>query len=304
MYEFKRLLVCLDQSDMDDTLIKVAAEYANFGNADNIYFVTVVRSLEVPEAVSKDFPDLNLPPDERIEQGMRSRLDHAFDGIDCNFHFDVLEGDPTHQIIRWARLKEIDLIILGKKQYHIGKGVTSRNIVNIAHCSALFVTANSRIEPKTILLPTDFSRASHLALQKALKIASLVKARLTCLHTYEVPTGYHTTGKTYEEFADIMLKHSQEDFNEFIKEEGVDATSLEVKYLLDKHGHPDLLISEYAASHHYDLVVIGSKGRTALSSVLLGSVAAKLVESDFDSPVLVVKAKEDNLGLVDAILQL
>ncbi len=304
MYDFKRLLVCLDQSDMDETLIKAAAEYAGFGRADNIYFVTVVKSLEVPDTVRQDFPGLGLPPEERVAQEMRHRIAHAFDGIASTFHFDVLEGDPTHQIIRWAQLKEIDLIILGKKQYPIGKGITSRNIVNIVHCSALFVTANSLLKPKTILVPTDFSRASHLALQKAVKIAGLVKASVTCLHTYEVPTGYHTTGKTYEEFAEIMLMHSQEDFAAFIKEEDVKGIAVDARYLLDKHGHPDLLISEYAATHHYDLVVIGSKGRTALSSVLLGSVAAKLVESDIDSPVLVVKAKEDNLGLIDAILQL
>ena len=63
-------------------------------------------------------------------------------------------------------------------------------------------------------------------------------------------------------------------------------------------------MSEFASSHHFDLVVIGSKGRTALSSVLLGSVAAKLVQADLQVPILVVKAKEDNLKLIDAILRL
>ena len=304
MYDFKRLLVCLDQSDMDDTLIKAAVEYATFGKADNIYFVTVVRSLQVPAKVNKDFPTLVLPLDESIEQAMKARIKNAFENIDYEIHFDVLEGDPTHQIIRWAQVKEVDLIILGKKQYHVGKGVTSRNIVNIAHCSALFVTANSRIAPRTILLPTDFSSASHLAYQKAAKITNLVNASLTCLHTYEVPTAYHTTGKTYNEFADIMLHHSQEDYNDFVDNETISVPNQEVKFLLDRHGHPNRLISDYASSHRFDLVVIGSKGRTALSSVLLGSTAAKLVEGDIDVPILVIKAKEDNLKLIDAILQL
>jgi len=39
MFKFKRILVCLDQSEMDETLIKAAAEYASFGKADNIYFI-------------------------------------------------------------------------------------------------------------------------------------------------------------------------------------------------------------------------------------------------------------------------
>ena len=304
MYKFKRLLVCLDQSEMDDTLIKAAAEYATFGTADNIYFVTVVKSLEVPSAIEKDYSNLILPLDEKIEQEMHDSIKNAFTDIDYDFHFDVLEGDPTHQIIHWAQVKEIDLIILGKKQYHIGKGVTARNIVNIIHSSVLFVTANSKIEPKSILVPTDFSKASHLAIQKAAEIAEVVNASITCLHTYEVPTGFHATGKTYDEFAAIMLHHSQDDFKEFVDEEDLALHELKAEYLLDKHGHPDRLVSEFASSHNFDLVVIGSKGRTALSSVLLGSVAAKLVQADFQVPILVVKAKEDNLKLIDAILRL
>ena len=304
MYKFKRLLVCLDQSEMDETLIKAAAEYATFGTADNIYFVTVVKSLEVPDAVEKDYSNLILPLDEKIKGQMHDSIKKAFADISCDFHFDVLEGDPTHQIIHWAQVKEIDLIILGKKQFHIGKGVTARNIVNIIHSSVLFVTKNSKIEPKSILVPTDFSKASHLAIQKAVEIAEVVNASITCLHTYEVPTGFHATGKTYDEFAAIMLHHSQDDFKEFVDDENLSVSELKAEYLLDKHGQPDRLVSEFASSHHFDLVVFGSKCRTALSSVLLGSVATKLVQADFQVPILVVKAKEDNLKLIDAILRL
>lgn len=301
MYDFKRLLVCLDQSDMDKSLIKAAAEYATFGKADHIYFVTVVKSLELPDVVRDKFPDY-VPLDETIKSEMKTEIKNEFDGLTCEFHFDVLEGDPTHQIIRWSQVKKIDLIILGKKQYHIGKGVVSRNIVNIVHCSALFVTANSRIEPQSILVATDFSTASHLAYQKAAKIANIVKASLTCMHAYEIPTAFHATGKTYEEFAEIMEKYSRDEYDRFLGEEEVSVPDTKAEFLRDKHGNPDKKIVNYASLHHFDLVVIGSKGRTALSSVLLGSVAAKIVESDLDIPILVIKAKEDNLKLIDAIL--
>jgi len=304
MYDFKRLLVCLDHSEMDDTLIKVAAKYAAFGRADNIYFVTVARSLEVPDAVNRNYPDAIKPVDEQMKEAMKGKIKNHFDKINCDFHFDVLEGDPTYQIIHWADVKKIDLIVLGKKPYHIGKGVTARNIVNIVHCSALFVTTNSCLQPKSILVPTDFSKASHLAFQKAEKIAGIVKASLTCLHTYEVPTGFHATGKTYDEFAEIILTHSKDDFAEFLKQENGNLPEVKEKYLLDTHGHPDKLIADYVKSNKFDLLVVGSKGRTALSSVLLGSVAAKLVESDIDMMILVVKSKEENLKFIEALLRL
>ncbi len=74
MYQFKRLLVCLDGSEMDDTLIKAASEYASFGQADNIYFVTAVKSLEVPESVKRDYPDLHTPLDEQMEREMKDSI--------------------------------------------------------------------------------------------------------------------------------------------------------------------------------------------------------------------------------------
>lgn len=304
MFKFKRILVCLDQSEMDETLIKAAAEYASFGRADNIYFINVVKSLEVPVGVDKKYGSLVVPLDEKVEREMEESIKNAFDKISCEFHFDVREGNPVREIIRWAKLKEISLIILGKKPQHVGKGHISRNVVNLSPCSALFVTPNSKIEPKSILLPTDFSSASEHAYQKAIMIAKHVNASITCLHTFEVPRGYHTIGKTYEEFTEIMLGHSKEDCKEFLKTGDENFTNLKVEYLLDKHGHPDKIISEYASAHNFDLIIIGSRGRTALSAVLLGSVAAKVVEMEINMPILIVKEEEENLGLVDAILKL
>ncbi|MFY9941798.1 MAG: hypothetical protein WAK57_06455 [Desulfobacterales bacterium] len=38
-----------------------------------------------------------------------------------------------------------------------------------------------------------------------------------CLHVYSVPIGFYKTGKSYEEFAEIMKGHAQRDYMEFIK---------------------------------------------------------------------------------------
>ena len=219
MYDFNRLLVCLDSSELDKVLIKAAAEIASFGGVDNIYFVTVVKSLEAPESIKNTYPNLHTPFDEQMEKEMQDHINGAFSESNCSFHFDVLEGDSTKQIIRWAKLKEIDLIVLGKKAHKTARGTTAQSIVNISNCSVLFVTESCKIGPKSILIPTDFSEASSLAFEMALTISKQDKASVTVLHTYEVPTGYHSTGKSYDEFAAIMLHHSGEDCNEFIKQQ-------------------------------------------------------------------------------------
>ena len=81
-------------------------------------------------------------------------------------------------------------------------------------------------------------------------------------------------------------------------------SKLDAEYILDDQGSPSKIILEYAKTHECDLLIIGSKGRTAMSSVLLGSVAVKVVESELKIPIMVVKTGEANLSLVDTILQI
>jgi nucleotide-binding universal stress UspA family protein len=47
-------------------------------------------------------------------------------------------------------------------------------------------------------------------------------------------------------------------------------------------------ITDYAASHGISIIVLGTKGRSGVSKVLLGSVASKVVTHSF-CPVIVVK---------------
>jgi nucleotide-binding universal stress UspA family protein len=53
-------------------------------------------------------------------------------------------------------------------------------------------------------------------------------------------------------------------------------------------GHPEEIINHYANSYHCDLIVMGTRGLGAASSLLLGSVANKTVHLT-DLPVMLVK---------------
>lgn len=59
-------------------------------------------------------------------------------------------------------------------------------------------------------------------------------------------------------------------------------------------GYPAEQISEYAAEHIPDLIVLGAKGRRATLGILLGGVVQQIVEYA-DDPVLVVRAPYQDL---------
>ncbi|HSJ68237.1 MAG TPA: hypothetical protein VK921_11200, partial [Anditalea sp.] len=66
MYQIKKLIVCLDLSEMDETLVKFAYFIAKTNQTSKIYFTNVIRNLNIPKEVLKEFPNLiNSMIDER-----------------------------------------------------------------------------------------------------------------------------------------------------------------------------------------------------------------------------------------------
>ena len=53
-----------------------------------------------------------------------------------------------------------------------------------------------------------------------------------------------------------------------------------------------------------DLIVIGSKGRTRAASLLLGSVAVKLLDMNCYMPMIIVKNQQKNMGFLQALFRL
>ena len=58
MYNIDRLLVALDLTEMDDTLIRYTSFIAKLFKADKVYFFHVADSYDLPEEVRKNYPDL------------------------------------------------------------------------------------------------------------------------------------------------------------------------------------------------------------------------------------------------------
>lgn len=304
MNKYPRIMVCLDRSDADMALIKAAKVLASNNDGPVIYFFHVLKSLEVPNEIYENYPNL-APIDESIEANIQADIDGVFGDFEVTTHIDIREGNPTEKILKWINEKDIDLLLMAKKPLQEGSGHHKDKIVNSAHCSVLIIPKSYDFKvPKNILISTDFSDASFNAFERAMMFAKRYGSSITAFHSYEVPTGYHTTGKTYEEFAEIMFRNAEEHFADFIAKADIGDVEVNALYELDEKGHPHKLIGEAVKRNLFDLIIIGSKGRTNFSSVLLGSVAAKLIKDEIQVPVLIVKNKAKNMDLLNAILQL
>jgi nucleotide-binding universal stress UspA family protein len=305
MKPIKRLLVGLDLTEMDEKLIRYAGMLTQILNCDTVYFVHIQRNLEIPEAIKSQYPDLAAPMDELIQHQIKQKLkEHWVASSDCETIIEVKEGNPADQIVRWTRLKSVDMMIMGKKTSLSGSGIVPKKIAKLLTTSLLFVPEEANDQLQNLFIPIDFSRFSGRAMHYAYELSKVLKGKLTVQYVYHVPTGYHKTGKSFDEFADIMRNHAQNDMKRFLTENEVPESEVQLVYNLNKDGNAATQIYETALNNQADLVVMSSKGRSGLASVMIGSVTEKMIDKIKKIPLLILKDEKENISFIDALLKI
>jgi universal stress protein A len=145
--------------------------------------------------------------------------------------------------------------------------------------------------PKRILVAVDFSECSRVALKRAAELAGSFGATIDLLHVWTVPTfmppdslvGYSNATQT---FAELVKKEAEKGLEEFAQQAKAEGIAFGRAYI--HYGEPAHAIVDEAESGNYDLIAIGTHGRTGMSHFLLGSVAEKVVRLSH-RPVLTVR---------------
>ena len=145
---------------------------------------------------------------------------------------------------------------------------------------------------KRILCPIDFSEGSSAALEHALFFVERFGAELELLHAWQIP---------YSVRPDLMLWMeagvSQSIF-EATRDQAATAMQQQVAQIpaalrartegRTVHGDPVTAILDALGGKTYDMVVMGTHGRTGFSHLLMGSVAERVVRRS-PVPVLTVR---------------
>jgi nucleotide-binding universal stress UspA family protein len=307
MYQIKKIIVCLDQSEMDKTLVKFAAFIAKSNQSKKIYFANVIRNLSIPKDVLSEFPNLiNNMIDERKSQMKQVVTENLDPELKISIGFVVREGQLSKKILKLANEKSVDLILVGKKTSIAGSGVVSQRLARRASCSLLIVPENSQPKVKKILVPSDFSDYSKDAVEEAVEIAEKNKGKseIICQNVYSVPSGYHFTGKSYKEFSDIMLKHAEINYKKFIRKIDTKGHKIKPIYTKDEDDDPVIDIISKAEETNADIIIIGAKGRTAATALFIGSLAERLIQINDKVPLLVTRPKGKNAGIIEYILEI
>jgi len=141
---------------------------------------------------------------------------------------------------------------------------------------------------KNIIVAYDSSSFSNRAFKSALDVAEPNKSKITIVTVitgvYQPSIGF--TMKYSEKILEKYTKTLQKTFSNL--ESAAQKKSIKISLKILQDPSVSKAITNYVNSHKFDLVVIGSHGRTGLNKMILGSVANSVTQK-VKCPVMVVK---------------
>jgi len=154
---------------------------------------------------------------------------------------------------------------------------------------------------KNILVATDFSEPSGVALAYGRDLARSYNARLHVLHIVEdVLVRYSPEiGYALPQMQADLEKAARRDLESRITDD--DRRTLDVLPVVESAVNIADAIARYAKANDIDLIVTGTHGRGAVKHFLMGSVAERVVRTA-PCPVLTVREHERDFIAPDAMV--
>jgi len=293
------ILAATDFSATAAVALEWAAELARQQGAR----LELIHAVTIPPSMPGYFPPNSLDFSEELRQAAESRLAESAaalqgKGVEVATFLDV--GTPSQVIVQRAEALAARAIVIGTRGLtglrHLLLGSTTQRVVHGARCPVLTVHPGDagRHRPiRTILVPTDFSQDAELAVVTAHHLLSFLEqdARLILLHAFNLPIEYTAYGPiptsiTYLQDAGLEAERRLYEMAEKLKRDGLTVETVA------REGDPAHVIAEEAQGRGADLIAMGTRGRSGLRHLFLGSTAERAVEQA-PCPVMTIRRLEE-----------
>ena len=281
MNKLRTIVVGVDFSECSRSALEQAARMAAWNQA-SLRVMHAIEYLTISEAAEA----LRLNEDgirSEIRQQAIARLAGwvAEVGAPAQHSREVIFGPPLDVLLQEARTSNADLLVLGVSGDSLlpyGAGTLATKCLRKAPCKVMLVKATHARPFRRIVACVDFSESSREAVLQAMRISSQDRAELHFLHVFQPPWDFSAPFSERVPAVAVFAKNYrlvlQNNLRQFV---GADPSGPSICAITEAktHGHG---IAEYCRRIDADLVILGSKGKTNLKYVLLGSTVERLLK--------------------------
>lgn len=253
-------------------------------NRAKVHVVHVIDTLvmvELQESLS--------PMVQEIERGLVNDATKAWEeftqgmGEKKPADFAVAINNPLIELMRRCRDRKADLLVLGAHgiTHDRGVGTLAGQLVRRAASRVLLVHPGQTGGFKQIVVGIDFSETSRDALRNAMRLAAQDNAHVHAVHVYRAPSsGFFFKPSGVDTSPEAQARHRdalRTKLEEFCRPDDPQVQWTSPRFELVANASHGAGLVEYAKQSGADLVVIGTRGKTNLREVLLGSTAERVL---------------------------
>jgi len=298
MKSWKSIIVGIDFSDASCAALREAVRLAHW-NQCSLHVAHVIpldKQYEVPQESSTAISIVRDQVLSRLKELCLTETEFIY-----QIDYHILVGHPFRELCQLTHDIKADLLVLGTCQqvqssHH--PGVIATKCLRKAPAPVLLVRSTHENPFQNILVGVDFSGTSSKALRLASEIAFENQSHLHLVHVYEPalnlsdyslcsPAGVESRAKErkQDELEKQLLDCKQDIHSQF--------PDLQVTtHFFNSRRASEALIS-FIEDHQISLSIIGTRGRTSLRSLLLGTTAERFIQQ---APCSVLAVKPNSFS--------
>ena len=220
---------------------------------------------------------------EILNTDARDRLSALFEPTSDPKEIVVETGKPHDVIDRLIRQHAADLVVIGPGKARTVRermfGSTADRVVRSSRCPILVVKKHSTRIYQHVVAAVDFSATSLAAAQYAVTIAP--SAMIYLVHTLEIPLSFQqamlkagTSQTEMERYRRAKAQSARKHLLAAISEKEGTGNQVRPRVV---YGSASDVLARLAKKEQVDLIALGTQGRGAISQLVLGSVARRVL---------------------------
>lgn len=287
---FKKILFATTASPACDHAARVAFDIAKRYDAElSVFHVPGIPSRGFSQSVTDVRTGEQVTYDEDYLDWVKDEMKNTYAKqleTHKNCTVEAIPGIPHTEILRIARKKNIDLIVMGSSTREESKenyaytnmaGSTLQAVTKSARCPVLIIgrpVASMWGGFSNIVFGTDFSKASDSAFLFALNIAKTLGCTLHLFHAFDISAVHSGKVMEQDEIEDRMLEAREKIRKRYLPQiKGFNDYEIEIW-----EGIPYVEIVKYARENYADLIIMSHHTRTPPpEKAMLGSTVEQVV---------------------------
>ena len=280
------ILVALDLTDMDETIIRYALFLKKQLNLTTVHFVHNIKIYDVDEALQDLLGEKDIKT--IIQKNLTTKISRVFQE-DKNYALAILEHDSTEYSLKnWAEQNKVNTIVLGFKQEDSGSAAMSQKLIRIFKGDVILVPTTARLRWNRILVPTDLSAPFQLIIQKLeMLLKHVPQTEIRFLKSFSIPSLFYPfidDKKAIEQ----TQKHIDKQYAEVKKKYSISNDYTFIARYQDDQSVVDIIQKENK-SFDADLIIMTAKGASKIPSIFIGSTINELINTNPFQAIYILK---------------